>query len=42
MNRAQKVIAAVVYAGSLVAVSLTMIGVCSLLARWVAGIWGLV
>ena len=42
MNRAQKVIAAVVYAGSLVAVSLAMIGVCSLLARWVASIWWLV
>ena len=42
MNRAQKVIAAVVYSGSLVAVSLAMIGVCSLLARWGASIWGLV
>ena len=42
MNRAQKAIAAVVYGGSLVAVSLLVIGVCSLLARWVAGIWGLV
>ena len=42
MNRAQKVIAAVVYAGSLVAVALAMSGGCSLLARGVAGIWGLV
>lgn len=39
MNRIQKAIAAVVYAGGLVAVSLVVLGVCSLLARWVVGIW---
>lgn len=41
MNRAQKLIAAVVYAGSLLVLLLVMVGLCSLLARWIAGIWGL-
>lgn len=41
MNRAQKVIAAVVYVGSLLVVLLLLVGVCSLLARWIAGIWGI-
>jgi hypothetical protein len=38
----QKVIAAVVYIGSTVSVSLLVIGICSLLLRWVAGILGLI
>ena len=42
MNRMQKVIAAVVYIGSIVAVSLLVIGICSLLLRWVVGIWSLI
>lgn len=42
MNRMQKVIAAVVYIGSIVAVLLLVIGICSLLLCWVAGIWGLI
>lgn len=41
MSRVQKAIAAAVYVGSLLVVLLLLVGVCSLLARWIAGIWGI-
>lgn len=41
MSKVQKAIAAVVGVGSLLAVLLLFVGLCSMLARWMLGIWGL-